>query len=124
MTDDTDDQSPAADLDDVVDAGSAAGVAAAQAKSRRNQKRTDALWSALLRDPVGRQQLWAMLVDLGTFETRYGCGPNGFPVDLQTFFNLGQRDYGLRLLRTLMVIDGEGVLAMHRENDPAFKKGK
>lgn len=120
MTDGEDDAS----LDDVVDAGSAQGVEQAKKRSKHRRERVWELWRALLSDPAGREQIWEELSELGTFENRYGVGPNGFPSEHQTFFNLGQRDYGLRKYRTLLVIDGESVLKMHRENDPAFKRGK
>lgn len=124
MTDETDGEHPLPDPREVVDAGSPEGVARATKERNRKQSRSDELWTAFLATPIGREQIWAVLQDLGTWETRYGCGPNGFPQETQTYFNLGQRDYGLRLYRSLLVIDGPMVLLMHTENDPAFKKAK
>ena len=77
-------------------------------------------WKRSLADPVGRKALWDLLSSLGTFEDKYGVGPNGFPNAEATWAAYGQRSFGLRFYRTLMLADRAGVGAMHDECDPDF----
>ena len=77
-------------------------------------------WKRSLADPVGRKALWDLLSALGTFEDKYGVGPNGFPNAEATWAAYGQRSFGLRFYRTLMLADRTGIAAMHDECDPDF----
>jgi hypothetical protein len=82
-------------------------------------------WSRSLRDPVGGQILFNILRDLHVFEDeQFACGPNGFPAPGATEHARGQRDYGLRLYRTLIKFDREAVFALHDQFDPLFARPK
>ena len=77
-------------------------------------------WKRSLADPVGRRALWDLLSGLGTFADTYGVGPNGFPNVESTWAAYGQKSFGLRFYRTLMLADRAGVALMHDECDPDF----
>ena len=82
-------------------------------------------WSRSLRDPAGGKILWNMLRDLHVFEDElFACGPNGFPQPGATEHARGQRDFGLRLYRTLVKFDREAVFALHDHHDPLFARLK
>jgi hypothetical protein len=82
-------------------------------------------WSRSLRDPAGGLILWGMLRDLHVFEDElFACGPNGFPQPGATEHARGQRDFGLRLYRTLIKFDREAVFALHDQFDPLFTRPK
>ena len=75
-----------------------------------------------LKNPVGREFLWGILSSAGTFEEKYGFGPNGHPNTQATEFYLGQKDLGLRLYHAWSVLDRAGVLSLLDEYHPAFPK--
>lgn len=97
------------------------------AKQQREQRsygaKREAFWRAVLADPVGRQELWAIIgIEAHAFETKFGCGPNGFPQTEATWAAYGEQMLGQRLFQTLQQIDFEGAFAMLCENDGRFKK--
>jgi hypothetical protein len=75
-----------------------------------------------LRNPVGREFLWGILFAAGTFEEKYGFGPNGEPNDRASEYFLGQKDLGLRLYHSWSVLDRAGVLSLLDEFHPVFPK--
>lgn len=79
----------------------------------------------MLAHPVGRRLLWSILDAAGTFEDRYGFGPNGHPHSEATWAFRGQKDLGLRLYHSWSLADRAGVLSLLDEFHPLFpKKGK
>ena len=94
----------------------------AVAKQRREARKVQRFWSAVLASPVGRAEVWRLLDEMGTFRTEFACGPTGFPDPNATFFKLGQSTYGMRLYQDLMVWDRAGVGKMHDQCDPRFEK--
>ena len=82
-------------------------------------------WRSLLSAPIGRKVLWDFLnAQCHIFEDRFACGPSGFPDQQATWFHAGEKSVGMRLYRTLLRTDLDGVREMHREYDPAFQDPK
>ena len=82
-------------------------------------------WRSLLANPIGRKVLWDFLNNqCHIFEDRFACGPNGFPDQQATWFHAGEKSVGMRLYRTLLRTDLDGVREMHREYDSAFADPK
>lgn len=99
-----------------------------QQKRRRAAKQyQEAQYAVYLRkvlaDEEGRRFLWSILEGCHTFDERYGFGPTGVPNDAATQAFRGQRDLGLSFYFQWSKLDRAGVLLMHDENDPRFKKG-
>ena len=79
-------------------------------------------WRAVFADPVGRREMWAILADAHALETdRFATGPIGFPQDMASWHWAGERDRGLRLWRSWLRLDPDGVMLMMQEHDPAFR---
>lgn len=107
-------------------------VNAADKKQQRRRKRAQqfqdeqqaAFLKRVLADPEGRKFLWDILMDAHAFEVRYGFGPNGMPHSEATWRYAGEQDFGLRLYLKWSNLDRAGILSLHDEFDPRFKKGK
>lgn len=98
-------------------------LAAQRSRNRSYAKQREAFWRALLADPVGRAEIWNIIgVEAHAFETRFGCGPNGFPQTEATWAAYGEQMLGQRLYQTLQTLDFEGAFLMLSEHDPRFKK--
>lgn len=98
-------------------------------RKRRERVQDEALagaafWRAALNDPVGRREIWSLLISCHTFEERFACGPTGYPQPEASWFQAGERETGLRLYRSLLRIDHELVSQMHHEHDAAFASSK
>ncbi len=121
-----DEQVPGEGVDDTDGAPSA--VDENQHSEQRVARRSyvakrEAFWRAVLADPVGRAELWAIVgVEAHAFETKFACGPNGFPQVEATFAAHGEQMLGQRLFQTLQQIDFEGAWLMLCEHDGRFKK--
>lgn len=128
MTDGTDppDSSERGSTDerDIVDAGSAKGVAKARKEAERKEARRRDFWKGVLSDPVGRAEIWSFLQEGGAFAAPFAVGPNGFPQPEATWWKAGQAGLVLGLYHRLMSIDFDGVKLMLTENDPRFKAAK
>lgn len=86
-------------------------------------KQREAFWCNVLADPVGRQEIWAILgFEAHAFEVKLACGPNGFPQPEATWMALGEQMLGQRIYQTLQTVDFEGAFLMLAEHDPRFKK--
>lgn len=86
-------------------------------------KQRETFWRNLLADPVGRAEIWNFIgVEAHAFETKFACGPNGFPQGEATWFAHGEQMLGQRLYQTLLTLDFEGTFLMLSEHDPRFKK--
>lgn len=128
MADEPDDDSELeADADQLVsdqptvDAASPQTLRGEKARIRKENAESTVFWSrVVLSDPVGRREVWRLLQDAHTFETRFACGPNGFPQGDATWFHAGEQDFGLRLYQKLLALDPVLVMTMHKENDPRF----
>lgn len=108
-----------------VDAASQTTLARQQRRQAITLEKVRGFWSMVLRDEIGAEVVWLLLRDLHTFEDeRFGAAPGGVPDDRATDHARGQRDFGLRLYRTLVMHDREAVFAMHDKFDPAFTKPK
>ncbi len=105
-----------------VDAGSPAAVKKRQTKLQIQQREEDRFWQGAFSDPVGRRCLWKFLQEGHPFETRFACGPNGFPQEQATWFHAGEQDLALRIYQAWLAKHPIEVMAMHTENDPRFSK--
>jgi hypothetical protein len=106
------------------DAGDESSVARKREVTRLAKENERSFWKRALADPVGRKALWDLLTSLGTFEDKFGVGPNGFPNVESTWCAYGQKSFGLRFYRTLMLADRAAVGSMHDECDPDFIQRK
>mgnify|MGYP001614381188 FL=1 len=97
------------------------GLQKKRQRARRADEEAAEFWGRVFADPVGRREMWALLQNAHTFEERFACGPNGFPQDLATWYQSGERDVGLRLWRSWLRLVPEGVNLMMSECDPLFR---
>lgn len=127
----TDELRPADDDDDdgapteqpTTDATKATSAKQQRIKQLTDREKAREFWSRVLRDPVGGLVIFNMLRDLHVFsDEHFACGPNGFPSVEATYHARGQRDFGLRLYRTLILHDREAVFALHDRHDSAFAR--
>lgn len=100
------------------------GVQRRLTKAQLRAENIAGFWRRCLADPAGRDALWGVLVDAGTFGVVFSSTPAGFPDGNATFFHLGAKDLGDRIYRTLLLHDRAGVAVMHDEYDPQFTKPK
>ena len=109
-------------LDDseIPSASSPTSLRKAERRSRQKKDQSAEFWKEILSTVVGRQEIWALLTEARTFETRFACGPSGFPQTEATWFHAGQQDFGLRLYQKLLAISPTDVLQMHKEWDYRF----
>jgi hypothetical protein len=98
-----------------------AGLQRKRQRARRADEEAAEFWRGVFADPIGRREMWALLQNCHTFEERFACGPNGFPQDLATWYQSGERDVGMRLWRSWLRLAPEGVALMMRESDPVFR---
>lgn len=91
---------------------------------RDKQRARQRYLKRVLAHPEGRELLWSILEAAGTFEERYGFGPNGFPNPEASWSYRGQKDLGLRLYHSWSLADRAGVLAMLDEFHPLFPKSR
>lgn len=93
---------------------------ALKARHRRESRDGDAMWRSVLAAEVGRRELWKILVELGTFEERFGVSPSGGSLPEKSWFHAGEKSAGQRLYHQWLKIDHANVYLMHLENDPRF----
>jgi hypothetical protein len=88
----------------------------------QREERAEALrfWAAVLQDPVGRREIWRLLVDAGLFTNVFAYSPVGFPHPEATWFQAGKADGARRLYAALARDHRALVLQMHDEYDPHF----
>jgi hypothetical protein len=109
---------------EIPDAASPSGLRKAERKSRQKKDQSAEFWKEILSTAIGRQEIWTLLSEAHAFETRFACGPSGFPQPDATWFHAGQQDFGLRLYQKLLAISPTDVLQMHREWDYRFIPSK
>jgi len=116
--DDTDDQPGQA-----FDAGEPAAVRKRETKAQQRQRQSDDWWRRTLADPIGRRELWGIIqTECHAFESRFACGPSGFPQTEATWFEAGKQDVGQRLFQTSFMRDPVNAMLMLAENDPRFAR--
>jgi hypothetical protein len=91
-------------------------------KRKRAVEETLEFWRTILADRVGQRELWKLFEVGHIFDTRFECGPNGFPQVEATWFRAGEQDFARRLYQMLERIDPAGVIAMHQAFDSTFAK--
>lgn len=102
-----------------------AALAAKQAQLRGYAKERERFWRSVLADPVGRRELWNIIgIEAHAFETKFACGPGGFPQPDATWAAHGEQMLGQRLYQTLQTLDFEGAFLMLSEHDSRFAKPK
>lgn len=79
-------------------------------------------WAQVLGHPIGRREIWRLLEAMHPFETKFACGPNGFPQKEASWHALGEQQLGLRFYHSLLQLDRAGTLLMQDEHDPRFAK--
>ncbi len=104
-----------------VDSATAGGVRGQRKKAERERNEAIVFWQGLLRDPVGRREVWLLLnVHLHAFNANFATSPNGAPYQEAAWYHRGRQDAGLELYHRLFALDPAGILAMHKEYDPRF----
>ena len=84
--------------------------------------RAKGFWKECLSSEVGREEIWKLLVEYGTFRLPFDVTDSSHPYEQVTFFNLGMKQAGeLLLKKRLFVYDRQGVLKMFDEHDPYFQ---
>jgi hypothetical protein len=94
-------------------------------RARIEALEADAFWKMVLGSEVGRREMWRIISGSGAghaFETRFACGPNGFPDDRAAWYARGEQDLGLRLYHEWLRRDPSAIALMHQENDHRFRK--
>lgn len=123
MNDEPDDQHDDGDGSDRPQIENAASPKAQRRRkltAKLRQREHEQFWRAVLASETGRREIWGLLASAHTFEERFACGPNGFPQVEATYFHAGEQAFGQRFYQTLLILDLEGVRAMHAENDHRF----
>ena len=110
------------DESEIPNAGDAESQKQASIRAKRSKDKAGDFWKRVFADPIGRQEMWALLTAAHAFEERFACGPNGFPQTEATWFHAGEQSLGLRLYRSWAKIDREGVFKMHDEHDPRYSR--
>jgi hypothetical protein len=81
-------------------------------KAALHHRDVQRFWQGVFANPVGRAEMWAILQQAGTFDDRFGVGPNGFPQPEASWFHMGARSFGLRLFQSWQALAREGVILM------------
>lgn len=106
---------------EIPNAADPTSIAKRTRKGKLEADNRSAFWIRTMDDPTGRLVVWEILTDLGTFEDRFAATPAGFPDQAARDFYAGQKSYGQRLYRTLMVATPARIIEMHQEHDAAFQ---
>lgn len=107
-----------------VDAGSPEGVKK-QIKAKRTRERDAAeFYRMVFASPVGRREMWSILMRLHPFERRVGVSPGGQPDHDASVAYAAETQAGQNLWKSWLRLDREGVLKMMDEHDPEMRKPK
>lgn len=87
-------------------------------KSR--QRAAARFWRSVLADKTGRAEMYALLVNLRTYNLPFQVTDFGYPEPLASYTLAGEHRAGNRILRMLKEHDPAGVLQMECENDPTL----
>lgn len=121
---DQDQPEPLASEQPTVDAGSPRAVKKRQTKLQIQAREEERFWHGVFSDEIGRRCMWKLLQAGHPFDTRFACGPNGFPQAEATWFHAGEQDFALRMYQAWLAAHPLEVMAMHHEHDPRFSKKK
>lgn len=105
-----------------VDAGNPAAVKKRRTKQQIREREDERFWRGVFESETGRRCMWQLLANGHPFETRFACGPNGFPQTEATWFHAGEQDLALRIYQKWLADFPVEVMQMHREHDPRFSK--
>lgn len=105
------------------DSASPRQVESKKRRIARERREREDFWRGVFASEVGRREMWGIIgVQAHAFETRFACGPTGFPQPESTWFQAGEQDIGQRLYQSLFYVDPKGVMLMLQEHDPRFPK--
>lgn len=114
--------------DEPVDETPNAADPVSQAEQRKHQKnredRYTEFWKRVLADQVGREVMYQLMADCGTFSFPVAATPAGFPDREQTWFLLGKKSIGEALRDRLELADYQALHRMYEEYHPKFMKPK
>lgn len=106
---------------------SAADPARIKKQERRAEldaREADDFWHGVFASPVGRREMWKLLMRAGIKDARFAAGPTGFPDPHATFFRAGIKSVSDDFLDEWTIRDFEGVTLMRMEHDSRFPKKK
>ena len=109
---------------EIVEADSLADPAKRARRIKTDVSEAVRWWKQAMSAPAGRGEIWKLLTDAHTFETRFACSPTGFPQPEATWFEAGKQAWGQALYHRLLRMAREETSLMLDENDPAFAKPK
>lgn len=95
-------------------------LARAEAAAQREQEEDDRWLASCLATKIGRRVLFKHFNINGLWDTKFGCGPTGFPHPEATWHELGRKDVVRRLYDRLQRLDHPSVFLMMCENDPVY----
>ena len=127
---DGDDEQPTPPSDDapsdtgLVDAADPGVHRKRLTKAALRHREIQRFWQGVFASEIGRAEMWSILQSAGTFDDRFGVGPNGFPQPEASWFHMGARSFGLRLFQSWTALARDGVFLMQDEHDPRFTHPK
>lgn len=107
-----------------VDAGSPKAVRKRLTKLQVQQREDQRFWEGVFQSEIGRRCMWNLLSAGHPFDTRFACGPNGFPQTEATWFHAGEQDFALRMYQKWLADFPLEIMQMHREHDHRFARKK
>lgn len=113
-------ESDGEDFELAYDAGSKSAYRKNVDKARLAQIEARAFWRGVLKNKVGRAEIWKVLSVGHAFEAKFGCSPSGFDNPYATWFHAGEQSAAHAIWIYLLKIDKDGCIAMMEENDPSF----
>ena len=94
----------------------------ARVRKRIEELESRRFWRGVFNDPVGRREMWTLLNDVGTFQTKFMCTPVGFPDPNATWFEAGKKSVGEWLMKLMLRKARAGFLRMQEEFDPEVRE--
>ena len=110
------------ELEQTEDVGSPRAVRKRKVTAAVQQRDADRFWLGIFQSEIGRREMWKLLAAMHPFETKFACGPNGFPQPEATWHALGEQALGLRIYQTWAAKFPLETMAMLTEHDPRFAK--
>ena len=91
-------------------------------RAKREAAEKLAFWRSVFGSEVGRREMWWLLYEkMHAFRDRFVFTTNGSECPPATFAEAGIQRIGFDLYRLFQSYTLEGVMTMHRENDPALR---
>lgn len=113
-------EEPEVESEPPFDAGDPATIKRRTRKLEFQQQQAADFWKRVFASEVGRREMWNILQACHTFETKFACGPTGFPQPEATWFHAGEASIGERLFHSWSRIDRDGVWRMLDEHDARY----